>query len=87
SRLNSDLLKLWKEKNWTVLFVTHNIYEAVYLSSRVVVMAAHPGRLVADIPIKAAYPRTESFRTSAQFNHSCREIMAALSEADGVGVG
>ena len=79
SRLNSDLLQLWQAKNWTVLFVTHNIYEAVYLSSRVIVMAARPGRLVADVPIKVTYPRTESFRTSPQFNHYCQEIMTALS--------
>jgi len=87
SRLNSDLLHLWEKKHWTVLFVTHNIYEAVYLSSRVVVMAARPGRVIADIPIEAAYPRTDSFRTSSQFNHYCREIMAVLSEAEKVGAG
>ncbi|MBT9315638.1 ABC transporter ATP-binding protein [Leptothoe spongobia] len=86
SRLNSDLLHLWEKKHWTVLFVTHNIYEAVYLSTRVIVMAAHPGRVVANIPIEAAYPRTDSFRTSSQFNYYCREIMAALSEVEGVGV-
>ena len=87
SRLNSDFLHLWEENHWTVLFVTHNIYEAVYLSTRVIVMAARPGRVVANIPIEAAYPRTEAFRTSSRFNHHCREIMAALSTADGVGVG
>ncbi|MEM9807554.1 MAG: ABC transporter ATP-binding protein [Cyanobacteria bacterium P01_D01_bin.56] len=87
SRLNSDLLHLWEEKHWTVLFVTHNIYEAVYLSTRVVVMAARPGRVVANIPIEAPYPRTNQFRTSPQFNHYCREIMTALSEVEGVGVG
>lgn len=80
SRLNSDLLHLWKEKHWTVLFVTHNIYEAVYLSTRVVVMAANPGRIVADVPIEATYPRTEAFRTSSQFNHYCRRILAVLSK-------
>ena len=82
SRLNSDLLHLWENKAWTVLFVTHNIYEAVYLSSRVVVMAARPGRIVADIAIDAAYPRTDRFRTSSQFNHYCRDIMTALSAAE-----
>ncbi|MBE9069514.1 ABC transporter ATP-binding protein [Leptolyngbya cf. ectocarpi LEGE 11479] len=87
SRLNSDLLHLWEKRHWTVLFVTHNIYEAVYLSTRVVVMAACPGRVVADIPIEATYPRTDSFRTSSQFNHYCREIMAALSAVEKTGVG
>lgn len=83
SRLNSDLLHLWEEKHWTVLFVTHNIYEAVYLSNRVIVMAARPGRVLADIPIAASYPRTDAFRTSPQFNRYCREIMTALSEEKG----
>lgn len=81
SRLNSDLLDLWQQKHWTVVFVTHNIYEAVYLSNRVVVMAARPGRVVADVPIEAPYPRTEEFRTSAQFNDYCRQISHALSQA------
>jgi NitT/TauT family transport system ATP-binding protein len=81
SRLNSDLLNLWSQKRWTVVFVTHNIYEAVYLSSRVVVMAARPGRVVAEVPIEAAYPRTEEFRTSSLFNSYCRQISTALSQA------
>ncbi|AFY65265.1 ABC transporter ATP-binding protein [Geitlerinema sp. PCC 7407] len=81
SRLNEDLLALWSEMRWTVVFVTHNIYEAVYLSNRVVVMAARPGRVVADIPIEAPYPRSESFRTSPLFNQYCRRVSAALAEA------
>ncbi|MBD2260031.1 ABC transporter ATP-binding protein [Pseudanabaena sp. FACHB-2040] len=82
ARLNSDVLHLWEQKHWTVLFVTHNIYEAVYLSNRVVVMAAHPGRIVADLAIDAPYPRSEDFRTSAQFNHYCREILRYLSSPE-----
>lgn len=80
SKLNSDLLNLWQQKQWTVVFVTHNIYEAVYLSNRVVVMAARPGRVVADVPINAPYPRTEEFRTSPLFNDYCRQISHALSQ-------
>ena len=83
SRLNQDVLTLWEQKHWTVLFVTHNIYEAVYLSSRVVVMAAKPGRVIANIPIKAAYPRTEDFRTSSAFNSYCRDILHCLAAVDG----
>jgi NitT/TauT family transport system ATP-binding protein len=79
SRLNSDLLDLWSQKQWTVVFVTHNIYEAVYLSNRVVVMAARPGRVVADLAIDFPYPRTEEFRTSLLFNEYCREISQILS--------
>ncbi len=81
SKLNSELLELWQEKRWTVIFVTHNIYEAVYLSNRVVVMAARPGRVVADIPIDAPYPRSEEFRTSPLYNNYCREVSARLHEA------
>jgi NitT/TauT family transport system ATP-binding protein len=79
SRLNSDLLHLWERYRWTVVFVTHNIYEAVYLSNRVVVLAAHPGRIVADVSITAPYPRTADFRTSSLFNQYCREILSHLS--------
>ncbi len=79
SRLNTELLQLWERYHWTVIFVTHNIYEAVYLSSRVVVMAAHPGRVVAEVPIPEPYPRTEDFRTSPQFSQWCRDILHLLS--------
>jgi NitT/TauT family transport system ATP-binding protein len=81
SKLNTDLLNLWSQKHWTVVFVTHNIYEAVYLSNRVVVMAARPGRVVTEIPIEAPYPRTEAFRTSPLFNDYCRQISLSLSQA------
>lgn len=83
SRLNSDLLALWSRMNWTVVFVTHNIYEAVYLSNRVVVMATRPGRVVTEVAIDAPYPRTEEFRTSLLYNEYCRHISACLSEAAG----
>jgi NitT/TauT family transport system ATP-binding protein len=81
SKLNSDLLNLWQQKRWTVVFVTHNIYEAVYLSNRVIVMAPRPGRVVADVAIDAPYPRTEEFRTSRLCNEYCREVSAQLTEA------
>jgi NitT/TauT family transport system ATP-binding protein len=81
SKLNSDLLNLWQQQRWTVIFVTHNIYEAVYLSNRVVVMAARPGRAIAEIAIDAPYPRTEAFRTSSLYNQYCREVSARLADA------
>jgi len=81
SKLNSDLLNLWQQKHWTIVFVTHNIYEAVYLSNRVIVMAPRPGRVVADVTIEAPYPRTEEFRTSRLCNEYCREVSARLTEA------
>lgn len=81
SKLNNDLLELWQQQRWTVLFVTHNIYEAVYLSQRVIVMAPRPGRVIADVTIDAPYPRTEAFRMSEICNQYCREVSAYLSEA------
>ncbi len=80
SKLNRDLLELWQQQQWTVLFVTHNLYEAVYLSKRVVVMAANPGRVLTEIEIDAPYPRTEEFRTSRLYNEYCREVFACLQE-------
>jgi len=80
-KLNNDLLTLWQEQRWTVIFVTHSVYESVYLSSRIVVMAARPGRIAADLAIDAPYPRDESFRTSTAYNGLCRTVSAALREA------
>lgn len=80
-KLNDDLLALWAGQKWTVLFVTHSVYESVYLSSRVVVMSVRPGRVVADIAIGAPYPRDESFRRSAQYGALCAQVSAALRQA------
>ncbi|MDJ0557170.1 MAG: ABC transporter ATP-binding protein [Microcoleaceae cyanobacterium MO_207.B10] len=81
SKLNSDLLKIWEQQNSTMVFVTHNIYEAVYLSQRVIVMAARPGRVVADVKIDVPYPRPEDFRMSQLCNDYCREISDYLQTA------
>jgi NitT/TauT family transport system ATP-binding protein len=82
-RLNNDLLELWSGQRWTVIFVTHSVYESVYLSNRIVVMAARPGRVIADIPIEAPYPRDEDYRTSEQYNQYCRQVSAQLHTAMG----
>jgi NitT/TauT family transport system ATP-binding protein len=82
-RLNNDLLRLWEHQRWTVVFVTHSVYESVYLSSRVMVMAARPGRVVAEVPVDAPYPRDEAFRTSGTYNEFCREASAQLHRAMG----
>lgn len=81
SKLNDDLLQLWQEKQWTVLFVTHNIYEAVYLSNRVLVMTPRPGKIIADIKIDAPYPRHQTFRTSPVYNQYCQEVSQVLESA------
>ncbi|KZM49992.1 ABC transporter ATP-binding protein [Labrenzia sp. OB1] len=80
-KLNNDLLHLWETFGWTVVFVTHSVFESVYLSDRIVVMAARPGRVVNDMAIDAPYPRDESFRTSAVYSGFCRDVSQALHAA------
>ncbi|GGC34314.1 nitrate/sulfonate/bicarbonate ABC transporter ATP-binding protein [Siccirubricoccus deserti] len=86
-RLNNDLLRLWEAERFTVLFVTHSVFESVYLARRIVVMAARPGRIEADLPIDAAYPRGEDFRTSAAYAAHCRGVSQALGHAMAVHAG
>jgi NitT/TauT family transport system ATP-binding protein len=82
-RLNDDLLGLWQSQRWTVVFVTHSVFESVYLSSRLVVMTGRPGRVFADLAIDAPYPRGEAFRTSTRYNAFCRLASAELHRAMG----
>jgi NitT/TauT family transport system ATP-binding protein len=77
-RLNNDLLALWRKLRKTVIFVTHSVFESVYLSQRVVVMTSRPGRLSAEIRIDAPEPRGEEFRTSAEYAGYCRNVSNAL---------
>ena len=80
-KLNDDLLHLWETFGWTVVFVTHSVFESVYLSNRIVVMAARPGRVFADLAVDAPYPRDEDFRTSGAYNEYCRLTSDALHRA------
>jgi NitT/TauT family transport system ATP-binding protein len=80
-KLNNDLLRLWETFGWTVIFVTHSVFESVYLSERIVVMAARPGRVFTEVRIDAPYPRREEFRTSTVYNEYCRRTSAALHDA------
>jgi NitT/TauT family transport system ATP-binding protein len=82
-KLNNDLLHLWEKFGWTVIFVTHSVFESAYLSERIVVMAARPGRVYSEIEVEAPYPREEEFRTSAVYNEFCRRTSAALHDAMG----
>jgi len=82
-KLNNDLLMLWQALRRTVIFVTHSVFESVYLSQRIVVMTPRPGRVFADIAIPAPYPRDERFRTSADFAGYCRTVSEALARATG----
>jgi NitT/TauT family transport system ATP-binding protein len=80
-KLNNDLLELWERFGWTVIFVTHSVFESVYLSERIVVMAARPGRVFKDLSVDAPYPRNDDFRTSNVYNENCRKASDALHEA------
>ncbi len=80
-KLNNDLLSLWSLMRQTVIFVTHSVFESVYLSSRIIVMTQRPGRVHAEIAVDAPYPRTEAFRTSPEYAASCRTVSEALVEA------
>ena len=78
-RLNNDLLSLWRNLHKTVIFVTHSVFESVYLSQRVIVMTSRPGRLSAEVCIDAPEPRGEDFRTSADYAAYCRKVSHALA--------
>jgi NitT/TauT family transport system ATP-binding protein len=78
-RLNDDLLALWRNLRKTVIFVTHSVFESVYLSQRVIVMTSRPGRVGAEFHIDAPQPRGEDFRTSADYAGTCRKVSSALA--------
>jgi NitT/TauT family transport system ATP-binding protein len=80
-KLNDDLLRLWTERNLTIVFVTHSVYESVYLSTRIAIMAARPGRIVAERSVDAPYPRDAAFRHGPAYGAACAEVSAALAGA------
>ncbi len=82
-KLNNDLIRLTAELGTTTVFVTHSVYESVYLSSRVVVMAARPGRAVAELAVPAPPARTEEFRSDPAYVETCRQASRALHAAMG----
>jgi len=84
-KLNDDLLALWRMLGMTVVFVTHSVFESVYLSSRIVVMTARPGRVFTELEVDAPYPRDSNFRTSAEYAAHCRRTSEALAAAAAVG--
>ena len=84
-KLNNDLLDVWQALRMTVVFVTHSVFESVFLASRVVVMAARPGRVFTELAIDAPYPRDQNFRTSAEYAGFCRGASEALGQAMTVG--
>ncbi len=86
-KLNDDLITLWRAVRRTVVFVTHSVFESVYLSERVVVMTARPGRVFAELEIVAPYPRDRQFRTSPEYAALCRQVSEALADASSRGGG
>ncbi|MDT2023160.1 ABC transporter ATP-binding protein [Methylocella sp. CPCC 101449] len=80
-KLNNDLLRLKTELGTTVVFVTHSVFESVYLSSRIAVFSARPGRVIAEIDIPEPLPRDESFRLSPAYAEHCRIASQALQRA------
>jgi NitT/TauT family transport system ATP-binding protein len=80
-KLNEDLLALWQRHHWTVVFVTHSVFESVFLSDRIVVMSKRPGRIAADVAIDLPYPRETSLRTAPAYSERCAQLSHLLAEA------
>jgi NitT/TauT family transport system ATP-binding protein len=80
-RLNGDLLELWQRSQVTVVFVTHSVFESVFLSQRIAVMTARPGRVAGELFVATPYPRQDTFRTSAEYAAYCRQASSLLVEA------
>jgi NitT/TauT family transport system ATP-binding protein len=80
-KLNEDLLRLWQARRWTVIFVTHSVFEAAFLASRIIVMTPRPGRIVAEFPSGLPYPRTGALRTAPEYAAFSRRVSDRLAEA------
>ncbi|GAC1608837.1 MAG: ABC transporter ATP-binding protein [Ramlibacter sp.] len=80
-KLDADLLALWRDKKLTVVFVTHSIHEAVFLSTRVVMMAARPGRITDDVTIDEPFPRSPDFMVTPRFAQYARRLQDSLLRA------
>ena len=81
TRLSNDLLHIWQRAKCTVMFVTHSIYESVYMAQRIAVMAARPGRVLGEVRIGAPYPRDKEFRLTPEYAAYCREVSKLLDQA------
>ncbi len=84
-RLNEELLRLYAEHGWTVLFVTHSVAEAVFLSTRIVVLAPHPGRVAHEVEIDLPWPRTAETRLSEEFEAEVSRVSRLLRSVQSAG--
>ncbi|MEM8946333.1 MAG: ABC transporter ATP-binding protein [Planctomycetota bacterium] len=82
--LNDQLLRLWQQYQLTIAFVTHSVYEAVYLGQRVVVLSSRPGRVTADIEVSGDGQRDGAFRRSGHYHETCERVSQALAASAGV---
>jgi len=80
-RLNEDLLQLWRDRRCTILFVTHSVFESVFLSNRIVIMTPRPGRIAEEVAIDLPYPRDEALRTSQAYAEQCRDVSLRLARS------
>lgn len=81
ARLNDELLDLWRVRGLTVVFVTHSVWESVYLSSRIAIFSNRPGRVVGEVAVEAPAARGAEFRESAEYLATCRRVSGQLAEA------
>jgi NitT/TauT family transport system ATP-binding protein len=85
-QLNDDLLMLWSKLRKTIIFVTHSVFESIYLSQRVIVMTPRPGRIASEFVVAAPSPRDASFRTSLAYADLCRDVSTSLARATNPGL-
>ena len=84
-KLNNDLLALWRAVGHTAVFVTHSVFESVYLSSRIVVMTPRPGRVFAELAIDAPFRATRASAPPPNYRPLCRIVSQALAQRHGGG--
>jgi NitT/TauT family transport system ATP-binding protein len=77
-KLNEDLLGLWQHQHWSAVFITHNVFEAVFLSQRILVMSPRPGRLIAEITVPFEFPRKPELRGTPEFARLSAEVSTLL---------
>jgi NitT/TauT family transport system ATP-binding protein len=82
-KLNDDVLNLWRQTGITVIFVTHSVFESAYLSNRIVVMKARPGRVHEDFPLDTSMERDSNYRTSEDYRRACERVSHSLQLAIG----